>query len=189
MHEDHEFPYETAFIRKLLLLSNYATKYISSSPSKFKSLMTKMEKLQGVYIGHNPIILLLCLFIFIGCKKTSDHPAECGCINWNIKGHMTYNDYEGKNYYASLNYLTGSQSNAWYISVHILDTSYALLCKICNADLRAVRAFTDTSSKDIPIPVKIVGTVRGLCESEDWGFRVYPGTVKAYISIDSMIAQ
>jgi hypothetical protein len=48
------------------------------------------------------------------------------------------------------------------------------------------RNFTDTSAKEVGIPVKVAGTVRDLCDGGDFGFTVIQETLVAYITIDSL---
>lgn len=146
----------------------------------------KTEEFNAVRLRHIPTALLLCTILLTGCKKSKTNLVGCGCLRGNIKGYVTYGNFGGQKYNAWLLYVRQNNQNAWFLSVEIPNSNFGAICKICNPNLRAIRSFTDTSSKDLGIPVKVAGTVRDLCDGEGFGFIVTPETLVAYITIDSL---
>ena len=69
----------------------------------------------------------------------------------------TYDNFGGFSYNAWLLYVTLNDQNAWFMSVEIPNSNFGAICKICNPDLPAIKAFTDTSSRKEGIPVHFAG--------------------------------
>ena len=133
------------------------------------------------------IVAICMIFIFLSCCKTNTTIAKnCGCDTDSDTYYVSYNNFRGYQYNAWLLYVTKHNQNAWFISVEIPNTSYGAICKICNPDLPIIRAFTDTSSRNIGIPIKFSGEVKKLCPGENWGFVTLPETLLTYITIDSL---
>jgi len=123
----------------------------------------------------------------LSCKKSiSNANEDCGCNTDSVWHYTTYESFGGVTYTAWLLYVTQNNQNAWFISVQIPNANYGAICKICNPDLQAIKALTDTSSKRLGIPVHFAGKLKKLCSNESWGFTTLPETLLAYITIDSL---
>lgn len=123
----------------------------------------------------------------IGCHKSIlKTDAGCGCNTDSVWHYATYDNFGGFSYNAWLLYVTQNDQNAWFMSVQIPNTNEGAICKICNPNLPAIKAYTDTSSKMISIPVHFAGKLKKLCINESWGFTTLPETLLAYIIIDSL---
>lgn len=133
-------------------------------------------------------ICLITTFISnLSCHKQHAliYPG-CGCNTDSVWHYATYQNFGGFTYKAWLLYVTQNHQNAWFMSVEIPNANYGAICKICNPNLAAIKAFTDTSSKKLGIPVVFAGKLKKLCPNESWGFTTLPETILAYITIDSL---
>lgn len=136
---------------------------------------------------HASIVAILTFFVFSSCKKNNNNiDPGCGCGTDSVWHYATYDNFGGYNYNAWLLYVTQNNQNAWFMSVQIPSANYGAICKICNPDLPAIKAFTDTSSKKLGIPVHFAGKLKKLCANESWGFTTLPETLLADITIDSL---
>lgn len=162
----------------------------SYSPPEVRIMSTKtrlnQEKKINIRASGYLITASLCILLMGACKKSKDNPVGCGCENGKLKGRVTYNNFGGHDYNAWLIYAKEYNQNAWFLSVEIPNSNFGAICKICNPNLPAIKNYTDTSSKERGIPVKVAGTVRDLCEGEGFGFTLLPETLVAYITIDSL---
>lgn len=132
------------------------------------------------------IAIILIFFMLSSCKKNKNIDPGCGCNTDSVWHYATYDNFGGFSYNAWLLYVTLNNQNAWFMSVEIPNRNFGAICKICNPDLPAIKAFTDTSSRKIGIPVHFAGKLKQLCANESWGFTTLPETLLAYITIDSL---
>ena len=103
-----------------------------------------------------------------------------------------HNQYYAKLYVLYQVYFdTTNNQNAWFIGVNIPSTNYGAICKICNPDLPAIKAYTDTNSLKNGIQIVFAGKLRKICSNENqtFGFTVFPETLCSYITIDSLHKQ
>ncbi|MEO6837638.1 MAG: hypothetical protein ABI185_04580 [Ginsengibacter sp.] len=135
----------------------------------------------------SPIIaIVITFFLLNSCEKNKNIDTGCGCNTDSVWYYATYDNFGGYSYNAWLLYVTQNNQNAWFMSVEIPNGNFGAICKICNPDLPAIKAFTDTSSRKVGIPVHFAGKLKQLCANENWGFVTLPETILAHIAIDSL---
>lgn len=138
------------------------------------------------------IPLFFCIIVIsaitqLSCKKAKSNADEgCGCSTDSTEYYATYNSFLGNSYNGYLNYISDGTQPGWYAGVNIPNTNYYGICRICNLNLPALKAFTDTSSKRYLIPIYFAGKLKKLCPGESFGIYTLPETVFFYIKIDSL---
>jgi hypothetical protein len=139
--------------------------------------------------------LVVTCFCFANCNKnnnvTTPSPivdTGCGCNSNSQAAYVTYNNFLGYQYNGYLEYLPNATIPGWYATVGIVNSNDGAICQICNPDLPAIRAFTDTSSKNYPIPMQFEGPIQNLCKTDSASFGLYtsPETIFFYITIVSL---
>jgi hypothetical protein len=150
-----------------------------------------MKSLQTPLLGF---LLVIC-FCLAECKKSNNTHAPtpvvdtgCGCNSNSQAAYVTYNNFLGYQYNGYLGYIADANVPGWYVSASIVNSNAGAICKICNPELPAIRAFTDTSSKNYAIPVQFEGPIQNLCASDSGGFGIptFPETIFFYITVVSL---
>ncbi len=157
-------------------------------------------------------ILFYCICIFsticISCSKSKTplnvvindttknvvKDSGCGCNTDTIFGYTTYHNFFGYDYDGILAYEPTATMPGWFVELVVIDPTHNNennegFLKICNPDLPALKAFTDTSSHKYSIPIRFAGSVKKLCNSEvqNFGLTTIPEVVFFYVTIDSLI--
>lgn len=150
------------------------------------------------------ILLLIFLIVIItmtslSCRKPEPNiniasiDSGCGCNTDSIWRTSTYDNFGGfNNYNAMIGYSTANGSSGWFIVVSVPNTNYAAYIKVCNPDLLAIKAITDTIPRNNGIPIRGVsivfaGKLKKTCPHENWaGNVILPETLIADITIDSL---
>ena len=124
--------------------------------------------------------------IITSCSKSNTSDLGCGCNTDSIAHRVTYNNFGGYAYVASIKYDTFQKLNDWFISVGIPNTNYGALLKVCNPNLPSIRAITDNMpNKYVPTSILFYGKLTWLCSGEGFGFQ-FPETITEHVIVDSI---
>jgi hypothetical protein len=137
------------------------------------------------------IFVIVIIITSLSCHKSSIDPG-CGCNTDSVWHYATYNNFGGfSSYNAMIGYSTANGNNGWFIGVIIPNTNWNAALKVCNPDLPAIKALTDTIPRNNGIPIRGVsivfaGKLKKTCPNESWAGVTLPETLIADITIDSL---